>query len=118
MVSLKNFEMTEEKLYTFIAYFYAFIGLLYCFVDKYIPPNYCALVIFFMFKMISNYKKCTFSYLECKMRGVKRQDGYLASLMDHIVDLRNTPHKYIIYTIGVIILLNTPYQDMIKFNFQ
>ena len=35
MFFFKNFEMTEEKVYTLIAYTYALVGLLYCFVDKY-----------------------------------------------------------------------------------
>ena len=52
---MKNFEMTEEKIYTLIAYLYGFVGLLYCFVDKYIPPKFCAIVMFIMFKMICFY---------------------------------------------------------------
>ena len=115
---MKNFEMTEEKVYTLIAYLYGFVGLLYCFVDKYIPPKFCTIVMFIMYKMVFNYKKCTFSYLECKLRKVKRQDGYLASFLDHIVDLRNTPHKYFIYIVSVILLINAPFRDMIDLNFQ
>ena len=68
-----------------------------------------------MIKMICNYKKCTFSYLECKIRKVKRQDGYLASLIDHIVDLRNTPHKYILYPIGLFLAINSPFREIVKF---
>ena len=118
MFFFKNFEMTEEKVYTLIAYTYALVGLLYCFVDKYIPGKFCIIVMFIMFKMIFNYKKCTFSYMECKLRKVKRQDGYLASFLDHIVDLRNTPHKYVLYTIGLILLKYAPYRDMVYFNFR
>lgn len=115
MKNFFNFEMTEGKVYTLIVYLYVFIGILYCFIDKYIPPKFIVLIIFFTFKMLSNYKKCTLSYLECKMRKVKRKDGYLASLMDHIVDLRTTRHKYILYPIAFILIINAPFRDMIKF---
>ena len=115
MFNFSKFEMTEGKVYTLIVYLYLFIGLLYCFVDKYIPPQFSVLIMFFTLKMLLNYKKCTFSYLECKYRKVKRQDGYLASLMDHIVDLRTTRHKYILYPIATLLIINAPFRDIFKF---
>lgn len=110
-----NFEMTEDKVYSLIVYIYAIVGLLYAFVDKYIPRRYLLIVIFCLFKMTFNYRKCTFSYLECKYRGVKREDGILNSLLDHIVDLRNSKQKYILYTIAVILLLNGQFKELIPF---
>jgi hypothetical protein len=110
-----NFELTEEKVYSLIVCTYILIGLLYTFVDKYIPPRYLLIIMLCLFKMIYNYRKCTFSYLECKIRGVNREDGILNSLLEHIVNLRNSKYKYILYTIAAILLLNAPFGDLMPF---
>ena len=52
------------------------------------PLTYLHFILFFTLKMIFNYRKCTISYLECKLRGVKKENGYLNYFMDGIVDLR------------------------------
>ena len=105
MNCFKNFEFTEKKLYNGIVVFYVVIGLLYLFIDRNIPPNYAVLTAFLLFKMVANYKKCTVSYIECKARGVKREEGILASILDHVVDLRDSDIKYLLYFLGAIILL-------------
>ena len=40
--------------------------------------------------MIFNLRKCTFGYMECKIRGVKRDKGYINNFLDGIVDHRNS----------------------------
>jgi len=59
--------------------------------------------------MLFNYKKCTFSYLECKLRNVKREDGFLASFLDHIVDLRNSKQKNVLYGISAVLIMHTEF---------
>jgi len=100
-------EFTESKIYNIIIAVYLLIGVLYIFIDGGIPPNYSVIVVFCIMKAICNYKKCTISYLECKMRGVKRQDGILGSFLDYIVDLRNNDIVYILYFIGIVMVLHT-----------
>jgi hypothetical protein len=102
-----NNEFTEESIYNIMIIVFISIGFLYLFKHRVIPPRYNLLVAFFTFKLIFDYRKCTFSYLECKMRKVKKEDGVLASFMDHVVDLRYTRYKYIMYIISVIFLLHT-----------
>lgn len=103
------FEFNEKSIYNIIIGVYLFIGLLYTLVDKVVPNNYIVLVIFITLKMLFNYKNCTISYLECKMRGVKREDGYLASLLDHAVDLRNSKLKLILYAISATLIMHTEF---------
>jgi hypothetical protein len=109
-------EFNEKSVYNIIVIIFIIIGLLYKFIDNYIPPNYIVLVGFCAFKMISNYKKCTFSYLECKMRKVKREEGLLASFLDHVVDLRTSKYKNLLYVLSGFFLINAPFKEMIKFN--
>jgi hypothetical protein len=99
----------ENTIYDIIVYVYLAIGILYVIFDRSVPSNYTFLVIFFTVKMLFNYKKCTFSYLECKLRKVKREDGYLASLLDRIVDLRDSKQKNILYGISAVIIMHTDF---------
>ena len=52
---------------------------------------YIALLYFIMLKMISNYDKCTLSYIECRLRGVSKEQGYLNTFVRGFIDLRNEP---------------------------
>jgi len=116
---LKEFD--EKSIYNILILVFIIIGILYKAVDNYIDPSYIVLVIFLTFKMLLNYKKCTFSYLECKIRKVKRQDGILASFLDYIVDLRNSKYKYLLYLLSFLFIINAPFKDMFvlrrNFNF-
>ena len=47
---------------------------------------------YFLFRWITNYRKCTISYLECKLRGVKKDDGYIYNILNPLFDV-NKKHK-------------------------
>jgi hypothetical protein len=87
-----------------IVYLFLFLGLILINNDINIPRTYIGLLLFFLIKLLFNYRKCTISYIECKLRNVKKEQGYLNSFMDSIIDLRYTSHVYIIYFISSIIL--------------
>jgi hypothetical protein len=47
------------------------------------------IISFFMFfKIILNYDKCTLSYMECKIRNVKKEEGYLYSFLNNLISIR------------------------------
>ena len=72
-----------------LVYSYLAIGI-YCICNNYnIDQNYMILLIFFLLKTLFDYRKCTVSYLETKLRSVKKKDGYLFALMDDILNIRN-----------------------------
>ena len=110
---LKEFD--EKSIYNILILVGIIIGILYKAVDNYIDPSYIVLVMFLTFKMLFNYKKCTFSYLECKIRKVKRQDGLLASFLDHVVDLRTSKYSFLLYVLSCFFLINAPFKEMVKF---
>ena len=112
---MKNF--TEITIYNIIIVVYLLIGLLYIIFDRHVPPNYSVIIIFCVLKAIFNYKKCTISYLECRFRKVKREDGILASLLDYIVDLRNRDISFVLYFIGAVMVLHTRFDgDLLRKN--
>ena len=92
-----------------ITYLYLLIGIISIIFKKRLHRTYIVILIFMLFKIITNYRLCTVSYLECKLRNVKHKDGYLNKVLDPIIDLRFTKHYYIILSLSFIIL----YYDLI-----
>ena len=55
---------------------------------------------YFLFRWITNYRKCTISYLECKLRGVKKDDGYIYNILNPLFDVNkkyNRSKYYILF---------------------
>ena len=96
-----------------IVYFFIFLGLFYILLNKNLPSAYIGILIFITLKTLFNYRKCTVSYIECKLRKVKREEGYLNRFLDQIIDLRCTDHAYILY-LNVLFILY--YHFIIKKN--
>jgi len=113
---MKEFEFTEKSIYNIIIFVYLLIGVLYVIFDKNITSgNYISLIVFFTFKMLTNYRKCTFSYLECKIRKVKKEEGYLYDIMDHIVNLRNNKYKMVLYMLSLLLIMHfSPIKKILK----
>jgi len=93
-----------EIIYIFIIYLFLILGILYI-KEGAIPRNYIAIIVYFLFKMISSYDKCTLSYIECKLRKVKKEDGYIYDFLHSIVSVRETPHKLYIYITAIIFIV-------------
>lgn len=63
--------------------------------------------IYLLIKWITDYRKCTLSYMECKIRGVKKTSGYLYNYLEPVLNLNRHPDRYYFYlTALVLILLN------------
>ena len=61
--------------------------------------------IFMLLKWIFNYRKCTFGYLECKIRKVEREKGFINNFCKYYGDLIYTEYKYYLFVILIIIYL-------------
>lgn len=59
--------------------------------------------IYLLIKWLSDYRKCTVSYIECKMRGVKKNEGYINRFIDPLINLNR--HPYAVYFYLVILLI-------------
>lgn len=68
-----------------------------------------AILIFFLIKWITNYKKCTISYLECKLRGVKKEQGYIYQFLDPIINLNTSLYRYHLYVLTGYLIAVTLY---------
>ena len=61
--------------------------------------------IFLLFRWFTNMRKCTFSYIECKLRDVKKEEGIIYNILEPIYDINQEPYRYIYYFIIVAIIL-------------
>lgn len=87
---------------------YVLLGLLYLSgrVGP-VPEWYLMLSLYLGFKWIFDYRKCTLSYLECKLRGVPREKGYLNRFLDELVDLRKEPWIGGVYALQLAAILSS-----------
>ena len=99
-----------ENVYIGIVYIYLILGLLYG-AEGRIPNEYIGFLIFFLFKMIFFYEKCTLSYLECKLRNVKKENGYLYDFLHSIIILRSTPYSKYFYICAAVLIFLFIMQD-------
>ena len=103
-----NFDFIKSKKLTYIILvIYLSYGLYKILNQERIPHNYMIISLFMAFKIIVNYYKCTISYIECRMRGVKKEEGYLFNFLNNFIELRYS--KYFILLILYYIYLNYYY---------
>ena len=57
--------------------FYLFFGYYHILINKEPDSLYTILLFYFTIKIIIDYRKCTLSYIECKIRNVKKEKGYI-----------------------------------------
>ena len=91
----------------FIVAFYLLYSLGFAAIACGVPlyRSYIPILIFFTFKWVFNYRRCTFSYIECVLRNVKKENGVLYNLLENSVDLRYSRHILIYYILSAIILV-------------
>jgi hypothetical protein len=77
-----------------------------CFItNNFVSRTAVAMSAYFLLKWLTNYRKCTISYIECKLRGVKKEEGFIYNLLEPIIDLNKSDWKDFIYAITFVILI-------------
>lgn len=82
--------------------------------NTYINELSLTICIYFLFRFITNYRKCTISYIECKIRGVPKEKGYLYKILNHIFDYNKKKYRFAIY----LFLMAVLYLNLKKLNFE
>ena len=96
-------------------YSYLFHGLLSIILNNEVSMLYLFLLLFCSFKVVTNYRVCSVAYMECKIRGIKREESIMNRFLDPIVDLRYTNHIYPLVILSFIVLTyNFVYLKRIK----
>ena len=92
------------------------LPLAFLFISPFLPFGQglaMTICIYLLIKWLSDYRKCTISYLECKVRGVKKEDGYINRYIDPVIDLNQSEYRYFIYLFIIVITLgnyNRPFK--------
>ena len=58
--------------------------------------------IYLLFKWIYNHKKCTVSYIECKIRNIPIKEGVVYRLLDELIQVNKSDYCIVIYILLVI----------------
>ena len=75
-----------------------------CFIrSKKINQFSRTLCAYFLFRWITNYRKCTISYYECKLRGVKKEKGILFNILNNIFDYNKSKYRILLYLVILLI---------------
>ena len=78
--------------------------ILSCFIkSKKINQFARTVCAYLLFRWITNYRKCTISYYECKLRGVKKEKGILFNILNNIFDYNKSKYRLILYLLVLII---------------
>ena len=65
---------------------------------------YITLILFFSLKWLLDYRKCTFSYIEVKLRGVKKEEGIIYQILEKCMEIRKSSLVFLFYFITLIIV--------------
>jgi hypothetical protein len=80
------------------------------------PPQWLyAITLYTLFKWVADYRRCTISYLEVKLRGVRKEEGYLYNFLNALVDFRLTPYAPWVYAYQLAFIYY--YGTKTRFNF-
>ena len=81
-----------------------------CCTSKRIVHYYAILLcLFLLFKWITDYRLCTLSYLEIKVRNVSKEEGLLYNFLENLIDFNKSDCRYFLYFIIFCILLKNIY---------
>ena len=63
--------------------------------------------LYILFRWLTDYRKCTISYIEIKVRGVKKEQGYLYRFLNSIFDTNCRDDRFFWYFLySFIIVMN------------
>ena len=59
---------------------------------------------YLLFRWLTDYRKCTVSYIECKIRGVPKEEGYIYNILESLFDINKDKNRIMIYVICLLVL--------------
>ena len=77
-----------------------------CFYDGKVN-QICAMLtsLLLLLKIKNDYRKCTLSYFECKIRKIKKEQGFVHNSLAEIYDINKSKYKNLLYLFMIFIIL-------------
>ena len=97
--------MNTQNCYIFIIILYVFLIYSVFSVNLLIVRSSIYLSFFLLLKWILNHRNCSVGYLECKIRNVSREKGYINNFCEYYGDLIYNQYNDLLYITMVIIYL-------------
>lgn len=88
---------------------YIILGIHEIIRDRPLPNWYVGILLFMVFKILFTYEKCTLSYIECKVRGVKKEHGVINRVLQSFIYMPIHAIELLLFTIAFVF-----YQSKIK----
>lgn len=92
----------DHKIYFFVI-IYSLLAHIYIFLLP-IPEWYAMITIYLCFKWVFNYRKCTLSYIEVKVRDLDLKHGILYNFLEDLIDFRYNILINYIYILQFVII--------------
>jgi hypothetical protein len=93
---------------TLIIYIFYAVGVIIVSFNINIPKKiygaYIALILFFTLKWIFNYRNCTISYIEYRLRNSIKENCILYNFLENLMEIRNNNHIVVFYILGCFLL--------------
>jgi hypothetical protein len=99
-----NINMNINVIITILLYLYLIISTIF-FNNMFIVRTTLLLTLFLLIKWIFNHRKCTLSYLECKLRNIKKEQTYIHNYCEFFGDLIYNKYNDILFFILLIICI-------------
>ena len=95
-------------MYSIKLYLIFFFLISFFIKNKNINTISMTICFYFLFRWITNYRKCTISYIECKLRRVPKENGVIFNILEPLYDINKSDYRYLIYIfVFIIILINS-----------
>ena len=94
----------KNILITIIIYLYFILTTIFSNDLSIIRANIFA-ILFLLIKWIFNHRKCTLSYIECKIRNIKKEKSHIYNYCEFFGDLIYSKYNDILFLLLVILLL-------------
>ncbi len=94
----------KNILITIIIYLYFILTTIFSDDLSIIRVNIFA-ILFLLLKWILNYRKCTLSYIECKIRNIKKEKSHIYNYCEFFGNLIYNKYNDILFLLLVILLL-------------
>lgn len=79
--------------------------ILSCFIkNKNVNQISMTICVYFLFRWLTDYRKCSISYFEIKIRGVSKEEGIIYQFLDPLFNYNKSKFRFIIYLVLVTII--------------
>ena len=72
--------------------------------DKKLNLSVSFIAFYLLFHWITDYRKCTLSYLEIKIRKIPKEKGIIYNMLENIFNFNKTNLKYLLYPLFIYII--------------